>query len=50
MKVAVVHDFRKPLSIDDIPKSEPGPGGVVVKVETCGVCHTDIHAAYEGLI
>jgi propanol-preferring alcohol dehydrogenase len=46
MKAAVVHDFRKPLSIDDIAKPQPGPGEVVVKVETCGVCHTDIHAAH----
>ena len=46
MKAAVVHDFRKPLSIDDIAKPEPGLGEVIVKVETCGVCHTDIHAAH----
>jgi len=46
MKAAVVHDFRRPLSIDDIPKPEPRSGEVVVKVETCGVCHTDIHAAH----
>lgn len=46
MKAAVVHDFRQPLRIDDIAKPEPGLGHVVVKVETCGVCHTDIHAAH----
>lgn len=46
MKAAVVHDFRKPLSIDDVPKPEPGRGQVVVKVETSGLCHTDIHAAH----
>jgi Zn-dependent alcohol dehydrogenase len=31
MKAAVVHDFRKPLSIDDIAKPEPGLGEVIVK-------------------
>jgi propanol-preferring alcohol dehydrogenase len=46
MKAAVVHDFCKPLRIDDIAKPEPGLGEVIVKVETCGVCHTDIHAAH----
>jgi propanol-preferring alcohol dehydrogenase len=46
MKAAVVHDFRKPLTIDDVAIPEPGPGEVVVRVETCGVCHTDIHAAH----
>ena len=46
MKAAVVHDFTKPLSVEDVPKPEPGPGEVLVKVETAGLCHTDIHAAH----
>jgi D-arabinose 1-dehydrogenase-like Zn-dependent alcohol dehydrogenase len=46
MKAAVVHDFSQPLRIEDIPIPELGIGEVVVKVETCGVCHTDIHAAH----
>lgn len=27
----------------DVPIPEPGPGDVRVKVEACGVCHTDLH-------
>jgi len=46
MKAAVVHDFNKPLRIEEIATPEPGPGEIVAKVETCGVCHTDIHAAH----
>ena len=46
MKAAVVHDFTKPLSLEDVPKPEPGPGEILVKVETAGLCHTDIHAAH----
>ena len=46
MKAAVVHDFTKPLSLEDVPKPEPGPGEVLVKVETADLCHTDIHAAH----
>ena len=46
MKAAVVHDFRQPLRIEDIPTPEPGPGQVVVKIETSGLCHTDMHAAH----
>jgi propanol-preferring alcohol dehydrogenase len=46
MKAAVVHDFHKPLQIEDIPIPEPGLGQVVVKIETSGLCHTDIHAAH----
>src|SRR5437868_4095218 len=46
MRAAVVHSFTSPLSLEDIPKPEPGPGQVVVKIEASGLCHTDIHAAH----
>ena len=46
MKAAVVHAFDRPLRVDDVPKPDVGPGQVVVKIETCGLCHTDIHAAH----
>jgi len=45
MKAAVVRDFGKPLTIEDVPVPQPGPGEVLVKVKACGVCHTDLHAA-----
>jgi len=45
MKAAVVHDFGKPLVIEEIPVPEPGPGQVLVRIEATGVCHTDLHAA-----
>jgi len=44
MKAAVVHDFTKPLSLDEVATPKPGPGEVLVRVETSGLCHTDIHA------
>jgi propanol-preferring alcohol dehydrogenase len=46
MRAAVVHSFAKPLQLEDVPKPKPGPGEVVVKIETSGLCHTDIHAAH----
>jgi propanol-preferring alcohol dehydrogenase len=46
MKAAVVRDFSQALRIEDIATPEPGIGEVVVKIDTCGVCHTDIHAAH----
>ena len=46
MKAAVVHDFRQPLRIEELPKPEPGFGEIVVKIEASGLCHTDIHAAH----
>ena len=45
MKAAVVREFKKPLSIDEVPVPEVGPGQILVKIEASGVCHTDLHAA-----
>ena len=47
MKAAVVREFKKPLMIDEVPVPKVGPGQILVKIEACGVCHTDLHAA-EG--
>ena len=45
MKAAIVHEFGKPLLIENVPIPVPGPGELLVKVAACGVCHTDLHAA-----
>ena len=44
MRAAVVTAFDRPVSLEERPIPEPGPGQVLVRVETCGVCRTDIHA------
>lgn len=46
MKAAVVTSFDAPLVIDERQVPEPGPGQVLVRMEACGLCHTDIHAAH----
>ncbi|HUY08321.1 MAG TPA: alcohol dehydrogenase AdhP [Candidatus Dormibacteraeota bacterium] len=46
MKAAVVHEFHTPLQMEDVPTPVPGYGQVLVKIETSGLCHTDIHAAH----
>lgn len=45
MKAAVVRAFGQPLAIEEVAVPRPGAGQVLVKVEACGVCHTDLHAA-----
>jgi propanol-preferring alcohol dehydrogenase len=44
-RAAVVHDFGSPLTVERVSMPELLPGQVRVKVEACGLCHTDIHAA-----
>jgi alcohol dehydrogenase, propanol-preferring len=45
MKAAVVRQFGKPLTIEEVQIPSPGPGEVLVKIAATGVCHTDLHAA-----
>lgn len=46
MKALVLTDYRK-LEIQDLPKPNPGPGEVLIRVEACGVCGSDVHG-YDG--
>lgn len=46
MKAAVVNEFKQDLEVKDVSKPKPGPGEALVKIEACGVCHTDLHAAH----
>lgn len=47
MKAAVLRTFGQPLQIEEVTVPRPGPGDILVKIEACGVCHTDLHAV-EG--
>src|SRR5207244_8897390 len=38
-----------PVTVERIEVPDPGPGEVVVAVQACGVCHTDLHYR-EGAI
>jgi propanol-preferring alcohol dehydrogenase len=46
MKAAVVTSFTEPLEVVERDIPEPGTGEVLIHLETCGLCHTDIHAAH----
>jgi propanol-preferring alcohol dehydrogenase len=47
MRAAILHHAApiasRPLVLEDLPIPEPGPGQVLLKVEACGVCRTDLH-------
>jgi S-(hydroxymethyl)mycothiol dehydrogenase len=39
----------EPVSLVTIVIPDPGPGEAVVKVQACGVCHTDLHYREGGI-
>lgn len=43
MRAAVLTGFGKPLELRELPMPRPGPGELLVKLESCGVCHSDRH-------
>jgi alcohol dehydrogenase, propanol-preferring len=47
MKAAVLHAFNSPLTLEEVPRPQPGAEEVLIEVEVCGVCHSDLHVA-EG--
>ena len=47
MRAAVLHHpapiEQNPLQLEDLPVPSPGKGEVLLRVEACGVCRTDLH-------
>ena len=37
------HGCGEPLRLEEVPRPEPGPGQVLIRVTACGVCRTDLH-------
>ena len=46
MKSLLLTEYSK-LSIADMPRPEPGPGEVLIRVAACGICGSDVHG-YDG--
>ncbi len=40
---------NQPVEIRTIVIPDPGPGEAVVKIQACGVCHTDLHYKQGGI-
>jgi alcohol dehydrogenase, propanol-preferring len=45
MKAAILHEFKEPLSIEEVDKPRPDAHEVLIEVQACGVCHSDLHVA-----
>jgi propanol-preferring alcohol dehydrogenase len=49
MKAMRYHGGGRGLQLDELPKPEPGPGQLLVRVHACGVCRTDLHVVDDDL-
>jgi L-iditol 2-dehydrogenase len=47
---AAVYRGRGDLRVEELPRPEPGPGEMLVKVDVCGVCLTDVKKIQKGLL
>jgi S-(hydroxymethyl)glutathione dehydrogenase/alcohol dehydrogenase len=45
IKAAVLEQFAQPLNLTEVDLAEPSHGEVLVRLEACGVCHTDMYTA-----
>jgi len=45
MRSAVLEEFGQPLVVQELDLAEPRSGEVLVRVQACGVCHTDMYTA-----
>lgn len=45
MKAAVLFEFKKPLAFEDVPRPSVEANDLLIQVEACGVCHSDLHVA-----
>src|ERR1700684_1543593 len=39
----------EPVEVTEVLVPEPGPGEALVRVQACGVCHTDLHYKQGGI-
>jgi S-(hydroxymethyl)glutathione dehydrogenase / alcohol dehydrogenase len=45
IRAAVLESFGEPLQVQELELAEPKGGEVLVRLEACGVCHTDLYTA-----
>ncbi len=53
MKAAVFREVNKPMEIEEISVSKPGPREVLIRTKAAGICHSDLHfwnGSYPGQV
>lgn len=49
VRAVVARAKGAPVSLETIIVPDPGPGEALVKIQACGVCHTDLHYREGGI-
>ena len=49
VRAIVSRSVKAPVTLETIVVPDPGPGEALVKVQACGVCHTDLHYREGGI-
>ncbi len=49
MRAAVFVGSGRALELASLPRPDPGPGEVLVRVSACGLCHSDLHYLDHGV-
>jgi S-(hydroxymethyl)mycothiol dehydrogenase len=49
VRAVVAKAKGEPVTLETINVPDPGPGEAVVRVQACGVCHTDLHYREGGI-
>jgi S-(hydroxymethyl)mycothiol dehydrogenase len=49
VRAVVSRAKNEPVSVETIVVPDPGPGEALVRVQACGVCHTDLHYVEGGI-
>ena len=47
---ALVYRGQAGMVVEDVDDPQPGPGEVLVKVRYCGICGSDVHLFYKGIL
>lgn len=49
VRAVIARSVGKPVELVTINIPDPGPGEAVVRIQACGVCHTDLHYREGGI-
>ena len=45
MKAAILREFKQQLIMEEVQRPKPAAHEVLIEVQACGVCHSDLHVA-----